>query len=99
MADTKNEKTLDAEVLAKQVEELKAQLAEAKAEAKAGAKAAPKAKDVELTKPGSHVATQRGYAKGQIIEPGRPVPADVPVSENWMKTAPKKAKADEDDAE
>lgn len=95
MAEKKTEKTLDAEALAKQVEELKAQLAEAKS----GPKAEAKAKAVELTKPGSHVATQRGYANGQIIEKDRPVPAGTPISENWMKTAPKKAKSDEDDAE
>lgn len=35
------------------------------------------------TKPGSHVATERGYAGGQLIEQGEAVPADIPVG-SWM---------------
>ena len=43
---------------------------------------------LELTKPGSHVATQRGYADGRIIEEGEPVPAGYPVADEWMAAAP-----------
>lgn len=38
----------------------------------------------KLTKAGSHRATERGYAGGELIEPGKLVPADVPVG-SWMK--------------
>jgi hypothetical protein len=53
----------------------------------------------EITKPGSHVATQRGYAAGVVIEPGEPVPADIPVAEEWMDEAPKPEKAEKAKAE
>jgi hypothetical protein len=46
----------------------------------------------ELTTPGSHVAVMRGYAAGEIIEQGEPVPAGVPIADvgeegsgHWMK--------------
>jgi hypothetical protein len=39
----------------------------------------------KLTKAGSHVATAKGYANGTVIEEGEPVPADIPVSTEWMK--------------
>lgn len=32
----------------------------------------------------SHIATQRGYAAGQLIEEGEFVPAGVTVSDEWM---------------
>ena len=41
----------------------------------------------EITEPGSHVATHRGYAAGTIIEPGEPVPAGIAVAEEWMAPA------------
>jgi hypothetical protein len=37
------------------------------------------------TKAGSHRATARGYAGGNIIEAGQLVPADVAVSDEWME--------------
>lgn len=40
--------------------------------------------DVKKTEAGSHRATERGYAGGEIIEPGRLVPAGTPVGE-WME--------------
>jgi hypothetical protein len=46
---------------------------------------------VKKTGSDTHVATQRGYAvdsktsAGLLVEPGEFVPADVPVSEEWMK--------------
>lgn len=46
-------------------------------------------KKVTFTKPGSHVATERGYADGVIIEPNEPVPSGIPVSENWMEPVDK----------
>ena len=63
------------------------------------------APEVEMTEAGSHVATARGYAKGQMIEEGMAVPAGVPVG-SWMAAAPKseakakgEAKAEETPAE
>lgn len=40
---------------------------------------------VKETKAGSHRATQRGYAGGELIETGDLVPAGFPVSEEWME--------------
>lgn len=40
----------------------------------------PPKNEESLTKPGSHIAVQRGYVGGVIIERGEPVPAGVPVS-------------------
>lgn len=40
-----------------------------------------------MTEPGSHVATQRGYAGGVIVEPGELVPAGIAVAEEWMAPA------------
>lgn len=37
-----------------------------------------------MTEPGSHVAKQRGYAAGTIIEPGEPVPAGIAFADEWM---------------
>lgn len=42
----------------------------------------------------THVATQRGYAinsqgAGELVEPNEMVPADVPVSEEWMRPVKK----------
>jgi hypothetical protein len=34
----------------------------------------------------THRATERGYAKGELIEPGQFVPAGVAVSEKWMES-------------
>jgi hypothetical protein len=59
-------------------------------------------KKVELTKQDSHRATERGYAipqrkegqdppAGELIEAGKMVPAEVPVSENWMEPVGGKA--------
>jgi hypothetical protein len=48
----------------------------------------------ELTRPGSHIATQRGYASGSVIEVGEPVPHGIPVAEEWMAEAPKAEKAE-----
>lgn len=47
------------------------------------------AKD-NLTTATSHRATQRGYAGGDIIEPGDLVPAGTPVSEAWMEPLSRK---------
>lgn len=44
----------------------------------------PKAKRHALTKANSHRATRRGYVKGVLIEENAVVPADVPVSDEWM---------------
>lgn len=33
----------------------------------------------------THVATQRGYSKGILLEEGDLVPDGVPVSDEWMK--------------
>lgn len=49
------------------------------------------------TGPNTHVATARGYAinsagAGQLVDPEEMVPADVPVSEEWMKPAGKDAR-------
>jgi hypothetical protein len=33
---------------------------------------------------GTHRATERGYAGGEVIEPNQMVPPGTPVSENWM---------------
>src|SRR5687768_6055565 len=41
--------------------------------------------ELTKTKAGSHRATARGYAKGELIEEGQLVPADVAVSDNWME--------------
>lgn len=41
----------------------------------------------------THRATQRGYAKGELIEEGQMVPAGVAVSDNWMESlTPKEAR-------
>lgn len=40
---------------------------------------------IKLTGDGTHRATQRGYAKGEVIEEGKPVPSGVPVSDKWME--------------
>lgn len=48
------------------------------------AEPAPK-KAPPLTKPGSHIATERGYSKGILIEPGQLVPTETPVSDRWMR--------------
>lgn len=45
------------------------------------------AKEQELTRAGSHRATARGYAAGELIEEGQSVPADIPVSIEWMEPA------------
>lgn len=39
----------------------------------------------KMTESGSHRATERGYAGGELIEAGQLVPAGTPVSENWME--------------
>ena len=44
---------------------------------------------MKMTTATSHRATQRGYAGGEIVEPGDLVPADTPVSENWMEPVKK----------
>lgn len=41
--------------------------------------------DIKQTGVNTHRATERGYAAGELIEPGRIVPAGVPVSKNWME--------------
>lgn len=41
---------------------------------------------IERTKHESHRATERGYAGGELIEPGEFVPADVPIG-SWMEGA------------
>ena len=46
--------------------------------------------NVKLTGANTHVATERGYAD-TIIEPGEMVPADIPVSKEWMKPTGKDA--------
>lgn len=33
---------------------------------------------------GTHVATQRGYAGGVVIEPGEAIPAEIVFSPHWM---------------
>lgn len=38
----------------------------------------------------THRAIERGYAKGQLIEPGQMVPAGVVVSDRWMESLTKK---------
>jgi hypothetical protein len=43
-----------------------------------------------VTSASSHRATQRGYAGGDIIEPGDLVPAGTPVSTEWMEPLSKK---------
>jgi hypothetical protein len=53
---------------------------QAKAEAKARA-AKPK------TGEGTHVATRRGYAGGELIEEGGAIPAGIAISEVWMAEA------------
>lgn len=45
--------------------------------------------DVKNTGAGTHRATMRGYAGGEIIEEGKLVPAGVPVSDNWMERVKK----------
>lgn len=45
---------------------------------------------LNLTGSNTHRATERGYAFGQLIEPGGFLPANVPVSENWMEQADEK---------
>ena len=64
--------------------ELRAEQAEAAAK-DAGKTAAPAAKKVVMTKAGSHIATDKGYAKGEVIHPGQAIPEGVPVSTEWMK--------------
>jgi len=44
----------------------------------------------KLTKANSHRATERGYAGGEIIEPGDLVPAGTPISDLWMEPLSKK---------
>lgn len=46
----------------------------------------------KMTGSGTHIATERGYAAGELIEPGQPVPADVPVG-SWMERADGKVDA------
>ncbi len=48
---------------------------------------------VKETTAGSHRATQRGYAGGELIEPGKLVPANTPVSEEWMEPTKKGGEA------
>jgi len=64
--------------------------------------------DLPKTGPGSHRATERGYAvvpgeeanAGVLVEPGEYVPAGVAISEQWMKDArPKKSSRNEDDGD
>lgn len=45
---------------------------------------------MEKTGPNTHRATQRGYADGQLIEPGQFVPAGVAVSDEWMESLTKR---------
>jgi hypothetical protein len=42
-------------------------------------------RDYDITEAGSHRATMRGYAFGDLVEPGELVPAGVPVSTEWME--------------
>lgn len=54
--------------------------------APAAASDAPaKPKRLTKTKVGSHRATRRGYVHGEIIEEGKPVPADTVISDEWME--------------
>lgn len=58
--------------------------------------AADAADKAAKTEAGSHRATARGYAGGEVIEPGRLVPAGAPVSDDWMEpVGGKKASASE----
>lgn len=41
--------------------------------------------EVEKTEAGSHRATERGYANGELIEPGKLVPPGIAVSTEWME--------------
>jgi hypothetical protein len=56
-------------------------------------------KGANLTGAGTHRATQRGYAidpethAGVLVDEGEPVPANIPVSKEWME-AVKKGKDD-----
>ena len=43
-----------------------------------------------LTKTNSHRAIERGYAGGDLVEPGELVPAGIPVSDEWMESVNKK---------
>jgi hypothetical protein len=64
------------------------------AQAQGGAVApAPDKGKRKLTSAGSHVATAKGYANGVVIEEGEPVPADIPVSTEWMKRVDGKAES------
>lgn len=44
---------------------------------------------MKTTGNGTHRATQRGYAGGEIIEEGRLVPPGTPVSDKWMERVKK----------
>lgn len=48
--------------------------------------------DAKTTEAGSHRATERGYAGGELIEAGRLVPAGVPVG-SWMAPVKKGTEA------
>lgn len=49
---------------------------------------------------GTHVATERGYVGGVIIEAGEAIPAEIPFSPHWMKEGkPEEAPAVEAPAE
>lgn len=69
--------------------------AEAKADAaKVGTTTEPaKKKAPKSTGINTHKANQRGYADGMLIEAGEFVPADVPVSAEWMEPVSKKQAA------
>jgi len=54
-----------------------------------------KADTLPMTGPGSHVATQRGYADGRIIEPGEAVPHGIAVADEWMVAASEEPEAAE----
>jgi hypothetical protein len=55
--------------------------------------------DVKKTGSETHRATQRGYAvdpktnAGVLVEEGEMVPANIPVSENWMEPVKKSERA------
>lgn len=87
---------LDLAALARQMEELtktNAQLQQRLDALSEGGKVA-KAKEIVLTKEGEYVASSRGHIPGLgIIEPGKAIPADIPVG-SWMKKASKKKKAE-----
>lgn len=92
---------LDALALQRQLQEMGDLMKVLQARVDAQGGNAPAPKKIEKTeKDGQYVATARGHIPGiGIIEPGQKIPADIPISENWMKKAPKRKPAEDEDAD